>query len=135
MQWHPTPVLLPAKSHGRSSLVGCSPWGREESDTTERLHFHFYALEKEMATHSRVLAWRNPGTEEPSGLPSMGSHRVRHDRSDLAVSRLKTSKAKLTPSYFSSHNTSANLQTASPTSLELQHENYSLVFHFLYFLL
>ena len=40
-QWHPTPVLLPGKSHGRRSLVGCSPWGREKSDTTERLHFHF----------------------------------------------------------------------------------------------
>ena len=40
-QWHPTPVLLPGKSHGLKSLVGCSPWGREESDTTERLHFHF----------------------------------------------------------------------------------------------
>ena len=40
-RWHPTPVLLPRKSHGRRSLVGCSPWGREESDTTERLHFHF----------------------------------------------------------------------------------------------
>ena len=40
-QWHPTPVLLPGKSHGRRSLVGCSPWGLEESDTTERLHFHF----------------------------------------------------------------------------------------------
>ena len=40
-QWHPTPALLPGKSHGRRSLVGCSPWGREESDTTERLHFHF----------------------------------------------------------------------------------------------
>ena len=39
--WHPTPVLLPGKSHGRRSLVGCSPWGREESDTTERPHFHF----------------------------------------------------------------------------------------------
>ena len=37
----PTPVLLPGKSHGRRSLVGCSPWGRKESDTTERLHFHF----------------------------------------------------------------------------------------------
>ena len=48
----PTPVLLPGKSHGRRSLVGCSPWGRKESDTTERLHsftFHFHALEKEMA--------------------------------------------------------------------------------------
>ena len=40
-QWHPTPVLLPGKSHGRRSLVGCSPWGHEESDTTERLHFDF----------------------------------------------------------------------------------------------
>ena len=40
-QWHPTPVLLPGKSHGRRSLVGCSPWGRQELDTTERLHFHF----------------------------------------------------------------------------------------------
>ena len=40
-QWHPTPVLLPGKSHGRRSLVGCSPWGCEESDTTEQLHFHF----------------------------------------------------------------------------------------------
>ena len=40
-QWHPTPVLLPGKSHGRRSLVGCSPWGRQESDTTEWLYFHF----------------------------------------------------------------------------------------------
>ena len=43
------------------------------------LTFHFYALEKEMATHSSVLAWRIPGTVEPGGLPYMGSHRVRHD--------------------------------------------------------
>ena len=40
-QWHPTPVLLPGKSHGQRSLVGCSPWGSQESDMTERLHFHF----------------------------------------------------------------------------------------------
>ena len=40
-QWHPTPVLLPGKSHGQRSLVDCSPWGHEESDTTEQLHFHF----------------------------------------------------------------------------------------------
>ena len=119
-QWHPTPVLLPRKSHGWRSLVGCSPWGRWESDTTERLHFHFFfffypacrqgkvssprwsfprpstrarggnrrvhgaprlpraglsltftfhfhALEKEMATHSSVLAWRIPGMGEPGG--------------------------------------------------------------------
>ena len=47
--------------------------------------FHFHALEKEMATHSSVFAWRIPGMGEPGGLPSMGSHRVRHDLSDLAA--------------------------------------------------
>ena len=47
--------------------------------------FHFHALEKEMATYSSVLAWRVPGTGEPGGLPSMGSHRVKHDWSDLAA--------------------------------------------------
>ena len=123
------------KSHGRRSLVGCSPWGRKESDTTEQLYFHFslscigegngnplqcscvenpkdggaswaavygvaqsqtwlsdftltfhfHALEKEMATHYSVLAWRIPGMGEPGGLLSMGSHRVGHDWSDLAA--------------------------------------------------
>ena len=116
-------------------LGRCSPWGRWESDTTERLHFpfwlscigegngnplqcsclenrmdrgawpatvhgvakswtrlsdftftfDFHALEKEMATHSSVLAWRIPGKGEPGGLLSMGSHRVGHDWSDLAA--------------------------------------------------
>jgi len=47
--------------------------------------FHFHALEKEMATHSSVLAWRIPGTREPCRLLSMGSHKVRHDWSDLAA--------------------------------------------------
>ena len=51
--------------------------GVAELDMTERLHFH--ALEKEMATHSSVLAWRVPVTVEPGGLPSMGLHRVGHD--------------------------------------------------------
>ena len=86
-RWHPTPVLLSGKSHGWRSLIGCSPWGRKESDTTERPHFyfHFHALEKEMATHSSVLAWRIPGMGEPGGLPSMGSHRVGHNWSNLAA--------------------------------------------------
>ena len=48
-------------------------------------NFHFHALEKEMATHSSVLTWRIPGTGEPCGLPSMGSHRVGHDWRDLAA--------------------------------------------------
>ena len=130
-KWQPTPVFLPGESQGRGSVVGCSPWGRQESDMTERLHFHFHfspscigegngtplrrsclenpmdggawkaavhgvakiqtrlsdftftlhfhALEKDMAPHSSVLAWRIPGTEEPGELPTMGSHRVGHD--------------------------------------------------------
>ena len=73
----------------------CDSWGCKESDTTQRLNrtelivdlghrnftftFHFHALEKEMATYSSVLASRIPGMGEPGGLPSMGSHRVRHD--------------------------------------------------------
>ena len=54
--------------------MGCSPWGREELDTTKLLHFHFslHALEKKMATHSSVLAWRIPGMAEPGGLPVYG---------------------------------------------------------------
>ena len=54
--------------------------------------FHFHALEKEMATHSSVLAWRIPGTGKPGGLPSMGSHRVGHDWSDLAAVAVASSK-------------------------------------------
>ena len=89
-QWHPTPVLLPGKSHGRRSLVGCSPWGREESKSRTRLSnftftFHFHAVEKEMATRSSVLDWRIPGAVEPGRLQSMGLHRVRHDWSNLAA--------------------------------------------------
>ena len=87
IQWLPTPVLLPGKSHGQRSLVGCSPWGpwvrTRLSDFT--FTFHLHALEKEMAAHSSVLAWRIPGTREPGGLLSMGSHRVGHDWSDLAA--------------------------------------------------
>ena len=56
---------------------GLQSTGSQESDTTERLHFH--ALEKEMATHSSVLAWRIPGTGEPAGLLSMWSHRIGHN--------------------------------------------------------
>ena len=54
--------------------------------------FHFHASEKEMATHSSVLAWRVPGTGEPGGLSSLGSHRVRHDWSDSAAAPLPHDK-------------------------------------------
>ena len=77
-RWHPTPVLLPGKSQGQRSPVGCSPWGRTGlRDFT--FTFHLHAWEKEMATHSSVLAWRIPGTGEPGGLLSMGSQRVGDD--------------------------------------------------------
>ena len=77
----PTPVLLSGKSHGWSSLVGCSPWvAKSQTPLSDfAFTFHFCALEKEMATHSSVLAWRIPGMGEPGGLLSMGSHRVGHD--------------------------------------------------------
>ena len=108
-KWHPTPVLLPGKSHGQRSLGGYSPQGHKELDTTDRLHFHFLApqraslvaqlvknlpamwetwvrslgwedpLEKGKATHSSILAWRTPWTEEPGRVQSMGSQRVEHD--------------------------------------------------------
>ena len=86
-QWQPTPVLLLGKSHGRRSLEGCSPWGREESDTTEQLDFHF-SLSCTGEGNGNTLQCsflENPGTGEPGGLPSMGSHRIRHDWSDLAA--------------------------------------------------
>ena len=78
---YPTPVFSPGESQGRRSLVGCSP-GVAKSQTQLRdftFTFHFHALQKEMATHSSVLAWRIPGMGEPGGLSSMGSHGVRHD--------------------------------------------------------
>ena len=74
-QWHPTPVLLPGESHGgrawQATVHGVAKSRTRLSDFT--FTFHFHALEKEMATHSSILSWRIPGTEEPGGLPSMGS--------------------------------------------------------------
>ena len=100
-KWQPTPVFLPGESQGWGSLVGCHLWGRTESDTTEVTQQHQIAkmvknlpamqetwiqplgqedsLEKEMATHSSVLAWRIPWTEEPGGPQSIVSQRVRQD--------------------------------------------------------
>ena len=80
-RWHPTPVLLPGKSRGRRSLVGCSPCGREESDTTERLPFHFL-LSRIGGGNGNPLqcsCLENPRDGGAWWLPSMGSHRVGHD--------------------------------------------------------
>ena len=95
-----TPILLSGKGNGTPLQYSClenpmdgGAWSAAVHGVAESwtrlsvftLTFHFHALEKEMATHSSVLAWRIPGTAEPGGLPSMGSHRVGHEWSDLAA--------------------------------------------------
>ena len=86
-QWHPTPVLLPGKSHGRRSLVGCNPWGCEESDMTEELHFHFSlsCIGEGNGNPLQCSCLENPRDGGAWWAVSMGSHRVRHDWSDLAA--------------------------------------------------
>ena len=69
----------------KAAVHGVAEGWTQLSDFIFTFTFHFHALEKEMATHSSVLAWRTPGTGEPGGLPSMGLHRVGHDCSDLAA--------------------------------------------------
>ena len=83
----PTPVLLPGKSYGWRSLVGCSPWGPEESDMTEWLHFHFSlsCIGEGSGNPLQCSCLDNPRDGGACGLPSMGSRRVGHDWSDLAV--------------------------------------------------
>ena len=75
-QWHPTPVLLPGKSHGRRSLVGCSPWGPWGSDMTERLHFHFslWCIGEGSGNPLQCSCLENPRDGGAWWLPSMGSH-------------------------------------------------------------
>ena len=79
--WHRTPVLLPGKSHGRRSLVGCSPCGPEQMDRTEWHPFHFSlsCIGEGNRNPLQCSCLENPGTEEPGGLPSKGSHRVGHN--------------------------------------------------------
>ena len=77
------PMEEPGRLQSTGSLRVGHDWTTSLSLFT--FPFHFHALEKEMANHSSVLAWRIPGTAEPGGLPSMGSHRVGHDWSDLAT--------------------------------------------------
>ena len=86
-QWHPTPVLLPGKSHGWRSLVGCSPWGCEESDTTERLHFHL-SLSCTGEGNGNPLqhsCLENPRDGGAWWAAVYGVARVRHNWSDLAA--------------------------------------------------
>ena len=87
MQWHPLQY-----SRLENLMDGGAWWAAVHGVSKSRTRlsdftfpFHFHALEKEMATDFSVLAWRIPGTGEPSGLPSLGSHRVGHDWSNLAA--------------------------------------------------
>ena len=88
-QWQPTPVLLPGKPHGQRSLVGCSPWGGEESDTTERLHFHISlsCIGEGNGNPLQCSCLENPRDGGAWWAQTMGSHRVGHDWNDLAAAR------------------------------------------------
>ena len=81
-QWHPTPVLLPRKSHGQRSLVGCSPWG---CYSRIRLHFHFHFSLLCIGEGNGNPIQCSCREGRPGGLPSMGSHRVRNNWSDTAA--------------------------------------------------
>ena len=81
----PTPVLLPGESHGQRSRVDYRPWGGEVRHDWATSLSLFTLMHWTRKWQSSVLAWRIPGTEEPGGLPSMGSHRVRHDSRDSAA--------------------------------------------------
>ena len=110
------PLALYGEGNGTPLQYSClenpmdgGAWWAAESQT--RLNdftftFHVHALEKEMATHSSVLAWRIPGMGEPGGLPSMGSHRVGHDWSDLAAAAAAAAAALYTQCFEKSNNSS-----------------------------
>ena len=80
-QWHPTPVLLPGKSHGRRSLVSFGPLGHTESDMTEQLHFHFSlsCIGGGNGNPLQCSCLENPRDGGAGGLLSLGSHRVAHN--------------------------------------------------------
>ena len=80
-QWQLTPALLPGKSHGQRSLVGCSPWGREESDRTERLHFHF-SLSCTGEGNGNPLQWRILAGESQGRVCPVGCRLWGHTESD-----------------------------------------------------
>jgi len=89
-QWHPTPVLLPGKSHGQRSLVRYSPWGREESDTTEQLHFHvsLSCIGEGNGNPLQCSCLENPRDTGAWWAAIYRSHRVGHNWSDLAAAAI-----------------------------------------------
>ena len=102
-QWHPTPVLLPGKSHGRKSLVGCSPWGREELDMPQRLNFHF------------SLSWFGEGHGNPLQCSCLENPRDSGAwwAAVYGVTQSRTRLKRLS----SSSNSSGELPNAGPSSL------------------
>ena len=100
-QQQPTPVLLPGKSHGRRSLVGCSPWGRKQSDMTERLHFHFSlsCIGEGNGNPLQCSCLENPRDGGAWCAAVYGSHRVGHDWSDLAAAAAATVGGFMVPSW------------------------------------
>ena len=125
-QWYPTQYSCLENPMDRgawwATVHGVTKSRTRLSDFT--FPFHFHALEKEMATHSSVLAYRIPGTGEPGGLPSMGSHRVRHDWSNLAAAAAAAAKPSKIP-----FNSDPVIQTPCYSFLSLQ-GNLLLVFYF-----
>ena len=86
-KWQPTPVFLPGETQGWGSLVGCSPWGHDKSDTTEWLHFHFSlsCIGEGNGTPPQYSCLENPRDGRAWWAAVYGSHRVGHDWSDLAA--------------------------------------------------
>ena len=96
-QWQPTPVLLPGESHGWRSLVGCSPWGRKESDMTEHLHFHFSlsCIGEGNGNPLQCSCLENP---RDGGAQWTAIYGVTQSRTRLK--RLSSSRSKTSPSYY-----------------------------------
>jgi len=121
--------ILPGKSHGRRSLVGCSPWDLEELDTTERLHFHF-SLSRIGEGNGNPLqcsCLESPRNRRAWWLPSLGSHRVGHDWSDLAAAA--AAHSPLSSPEGSNHSVipSSCVECVLVTALNLQYQTLSFV--------
>ena len=110
-------VLVMDREARHAAVHGVAKSQTQLSDFT--FTFHFHALKQEMAIQSSILAWRIPGTKEPDGLPSMGSHRVGHDGSDLAAAAAAAVQGTLKESpptpQFKSTNSSALSFLYGPT--------------------
>ena len=112
-QWHPTPVLLPGKSHGPRSLVGCSPWGRKELGTTERLHFHF-SLSCIGEGNGNPLQW--PFLENPRDEGAWWTAVSGVAQSQTRLKQLSSSSSSIPLFLLSTHSPSPTLLTSLANS-------------------